>query len=99
MRFGKDEQFYKNQLSALPTDGKLPFVELAGKIEQLVKSLVKVTMKDIKEGSHTYKTIQETYCKQWIEEKMNKVHLQFIKYQQKDLIKLSSPKRGTNPDG
>ena len=81
----RDEYYYKNQLASLPDNGKIPFVELTGKIELLVKNLVKVTMKDMEEGSNTYKTIFETYAKQWVEEKMNKPHLQFIKMQNKNL--------------
>ena len=83
--YGRDEYYYKNQLASLPGEGKLPFVELVGKIETLAKNLVKVTMKGVEEDSYTYQTVYESYAKQWLEEKMPKPHLQCIKMQTRNL--------------
>ena len=79
--YGRDEYYYKQKLREIPGDGKRDFVEMVSTVESMVKNMLKYTNPDVKEGSPTHKTLFETYCRGWVEEKMSKTHLTFIKMQ------------------
>ena len=79
--YGRDEYYYKQKLREIPGDGKHPFVEMVSTVESLVKNMLRYTNPDVLEGTPTHKTLFETYCRGWVEEKMAKAHLTFIKMQ------------------
>ena len=96
--YGRDEYFYKNKLRDIPGDGRTDFIELVGNIENLVKNLIRCTSPEVEEGTPTYKTLFETYARGYVEEKMSKTHLTFIKCQNRHLTYQTLKEAGARLD-
>ena len=83
--YGQNEVFYKNQISNVPDNGQIPFIELVSRVEYLTKRIILASKKGISENSTEYELLFETMAKNTIESKMNQRNLRQIKVQVEEL--------------